>query len=995
MIMKYSAWIALGMSLLAVLVSTWPRTTVMTSMQGLPFLQGAHPWADSVLAATPSAQLQSQRLALWVGPESQIAPDSIASLAHALGAGSVWFQGASSEQIRQTSRLMGSLGGIPCMIGTLPQRALGDAPALPGGLSLAASPSMQPLAGLASTLSVSARAVGMSAVGVPACMASFQSPFPESMLLPAREVSRLLAGQKMLPVLAEASQWEPMFSEDSATRVRWMGAVKEWVKSPVAIWIVETPVGQELGLPAVVASLREKLGFQGLIMGKLPVNADADQVLDQSRRMLSAGVDLLMGTPEALAIIRQSTLLTNTEGKKARTGTQAIRPFLYAKEWTGLSQPDTLPAVHPARLQWQMQALLEATASYLPASSGFLPVQNLPKRSVHVVGIGSSAEDFLTTLRKYFPVSSSSGKLADPWFSMASVRLQKYDPLIIVFGDSFPEGIAEKAMWDKIGELATATPVVIVNLGAPERLRNCPQQADVLQGYDAGPMGQMVAAQMVAGGLPVQGRFPLALTPRFLAGTEKKTEAIRLSYGLPEAQGLASSDFARIDSIVWMAIQNMATPGAQVFVARKGRVIYHRSFGYHDYQRKRGVYPTDLYDVASITKIAATTLAAMSMVDQGKIALDKPLAQYFRSIYTMMDSASLVDTLFWGSRTLAKSLPDSIKRFLVAGIDPGQIDSLLVGEDSLMVISTWSRGKIRRKSPVMSTTLFELLTHTSGLPAGLPLRPFFRGRKTWRQNKQYFAAKPDSTFSIPIAKDLYLRSDMADSIWAMALAMGRQEREGYLYSDANLILAQRLIDSVNKEPLSAYLDRTWYGPMGLQHTCFRPLDRFEEGRIVPTEIDQRYRNQLLVGHVHDPTAALMGGISGNAGLFSTAEDLGVLGQMWLQGGQYGGVQWVSSTTVKQFTQTQAAHRGLGFDKPPREGDYLMAPSASQSSFGHSGFTGTLLWVDPEEELVFVFLSNRVHPQASNWLLNQMGVRQQVHEAIYQAIRNSSQGQDLP
>ena len=995
MIVKYSAWITLGVSLLAVMVSTWPRAAVVAPAQGLPFLQGPHPWADSVLAATPTALLQSQRLAVWVEPQSQADPDSIAAIAHQLGAGSVWFEGASFETIRQTALALADLGGISCLLGTLPSGALGDAPALPTGLALAAAPSVQPMEALAHALTASSHAAGAAAIGLPACMASFHSPSPESMLMPARELSRLLAGQKILPVLAEASRWEPLFSEDSATRSRWMGAVEEWMKSPVAIWIVESPIGKEPGMPAVVASLREKLGFQGVIMGKLPSDPNPEQVTDQATRMLNAGVDLLLGTPEVLAIIRQKELLSNAEGKKARTGTQAIRPLLYAKEWAVLPKPDSAAVPGPALLKWQFQALIEASTSYLPATSGFLPVQNLQKRAVHVVGMGTPAEDFLATLRQYFPVSTSQGWLADPWFSMASVKLKKYDPLVIVFGDSFPEGLAEKAMWKKIGELATEAPVVIVNLGAPERMRNCPPQADVLQGYDSGVIGQMVAAQMVAGGLPVQGRFPTDLSPRLLAGKEKKTEAIRLSYGPPEAQGLSGSDFARIDSIIWLAIQNMATPGAQVFVARKGRVIYHKSFGYHDYQRKRGVYPTDLYDVASITKIAATTLAAMSMVDQGKLALDKPLAQYFRSIYTMMDSASLVDTLFWGPRTLAENLPDSVKQFLIAGVDPGQIDSLWVGEDSLLVISTWSRGKIRRKSPVMSTTLFELLTHTSGLPAGIPLRPFFRGKKTWKQNKQYFSANQDSAYSIPVAKDLYLRTDMADSIWAMTLAMSRQDREGYLYSDANLILAQRLIDSVNNEPLPAYLDRMWYSPLGLQHTCFRPLERFEEGRIVPTEEDQRYRKQLLVGHVHDPTAALMGEVSGNAGLFSTASDLGVLGQMWLQGGRYGGVQWVSPSTVKQFTQAQAGHRGLGFDKPPRDGDYLMAPSASSASFGHSGFTGTLLWVDPEEELVFVFLSNRVHPQASNWRLNQTGVRQRVHEAIYQAIRNGQQSQNLP
>ncbi|MDP5170657.1 MAG: serine hydrolase, partial [Bacteroidia bacterium] len=583
---------------------------------------------------------------------------------------------------------------------------------------------------------------------------------------------------------------------------------------------------------------------------------------------------------------------------------------------------------------------------------------------------------------------------ADPWFALSSIRLKKYDPLILVFGQAFPEGLERKKLWQQVNKLTETTPVVVVNLGGAARMAELPASVTLIQGNDTGVMGQSVVAQMIAGGIPITGKFPLALSERLFVGAESQTQKIRLAYGPAESVGLDSRILARIDSIAWEGISELAMPGAQILVAKNGRVIYNQSHGYHTYLKRRGVYPTDLYDIASMTKIMGTTLAAMSMYDQGKLELDVPIRKYFRDPYIWQDSVAWSDTLYVGVDSSQLSLSDTVLLDPRVLISTAASDTTFLPGDSILVIRHVSEGRIRRPSPVLEPTIAELMTHTSGLPAGINIRELYRAKTTWKKNKQYFSQRSDSAFSIPVARDLYLRTDMADSIWATTLMMNRRDSTGYKYSDANMILVQRVIDSLNRESLDRYLDRTWYSPLGLQHTTFRAADSYGLDRLIPTEHDQRYRGQTLQGYVHDPTAALMGGVSGNAGLFSTAEDLAIIGQMWLQQGRYGGQQWLKPQTVDLFTKRQGGHRGLGFDKPPYEGDYLIAPSASPNSFGHTGFTGTLIWMDPDEDLVFIFLSNRVHPRANNWLLNQMSIRQRAHEVVYEAIRESKKNQGM-
>jgi CubicO group peptidase (beta-lactamase class C family) len=271
----------------------------------------------------------------------------------------------------------------------------------------------------------------------------------------------------------------------------------------------------------------------------------------------------------------------------------------------------------------------------------------------------------------------------------------------------------------------------------------------------------------------------------------------------------------------------------------------------------------------------------------------------------------------------------------------------------------------------------QLLTHTSGLPAGLPPGSFPGIRGPW------FRQTPQPGFSLAVADSLYAFDRMGAILWNTILSAAPTGR-GYRYSDLNMMLLRRLADTLSGQPMDMFLEDQLYRPLGLQTLGFTPRELRNATRLVPTAGDV-WREQLLQGVVHDPAAALLGGVSGHAGLFSNAMDLGILGQMLLNGGTYGGTRFFRPETVALFTRRHTGHRGLGFDLPAGRRDYPVAYTAPATTYGHTGFTGTCLWVDPVHELVFVFLSNRVHPDPDNNRLNTLEVRQRVHQVVYEAL----------
>jgi CubicO group peptidase (beta-lactamase class C family) len=248
-----------------------------------------------------------------------------------------------------------------------------------------------------------------------------------------------------------------------------------------------------------------------------------------------------------------------------------------------------------------------------------------------------------------------------------------------------------------------------------------------------------------------------------------------------------------------------------------------------------------------------------------------------------------------------------------------------------------------------------------------------------------FTKERDGMHSKAIGENFYMREIIIDSVWQLAKQTAVRKDKDYVYSDMNFYLVMKVVETVSKTALDLFVRKQLYEPMHLKHITYKPLEHFKKEEIVPTEEEKIFRKQLLRGYVHDPTAALLGGVSGNAGLFSNAEDLGMLMQMLLYGGSYGGQRYFSESTVRLFTQpSEGGYRGLGWDHQTKSGMKMIAPSASVSTFGHTGFTGTCVWVDPENEIVFVFVSNRVHPSGTNQKINGMQIRQKLQQMIYDA-----------
>lgn len=384
-----------------------------------------------------------------------------------------------------------------------------------------------------------------------------------------------------------------------------------------------------------------------------------------------------------------------------------------------------------------------------------------------------------------------------------------------------------------------------------------------------------------------------------------------------------------MEQFIQSAISQRTFPGCQVMAVKNGQVIYDKSFGSYNYDKLKPVSDTSMFDVASVTKIVSTTLAVMKLVDEGKISLNGTLAGY----------------LSWVKNT--------------------------------------DKANLR---------ISDLLTHQAGLKSWIPFYKATLDPVTGSPRNDIYAMRADKIYSVPVASNFFIKNTYEDTLWATALASPLENRGKYVYSDLDLMFMQKVVEAVTGTTLDKYVNEHFYQPLGLKHTMFNPWKNGLQKQCVPTENDKIFRLQLLQGYVHDPGAAMMGGVAGHAGIFSTAEDIAVIMQMLLNGGEYRGRKFIRKETVKLFTgyRSGISRRGYGFDKPEKKYND-GGPAASvcgKSTFGHQGFTGTCAWADPETGIVFVFLSNRVNPSADNSLINSLSVRTKVQDYIYKALGES-------
>ena len=639
--------------------------------------------------------------------------------------------------------------------------------------------------------------------------------------------------------------------------------------------------------------------------------------------------------------------LTTANGSGARVSEEGLyRGFEYTV-WADSTPNGKVGSFRMVQLS--DREITKASLLMIQNKLKILPFKEPQKKDFFLISIGSPLPRLGSTLNLYTSIPSAH---VESITDIEIPNIDAYSPIIVALNEPSDNRLLIREFLDN---LRKQNEVVIVNFGDYHTLKPLTHFPTIVQTPNARGITQELVGQLLFGGVGAYRSPPEEMMTELGLQRNYTTPKTRLAYSEPEYVGISSDTLAQIESIVGEAMDNFAIPGCQVLIAKEGHVVYHQAFGYHTYERHRPVRKSDLYDLASITKVASTTLAAMKMYEEGQLGLEDPLREYFIDQTYIPSPYKTYDTLTQAAYFAALSQPDTLPDSLRLHVSS---DTIRV-QDSLLLVGRWVHPpRTPRQSRIFDIPLHALLTHTSGLQPSLPLYAFQNF-----EDPLMYKASFNADYTIPVAERMYLNQSYMDSLWNVTKGL-RRDSARYRYSCINMILMQKVIDSLNQQPINEYLREEFYGPLGLQTACYNPRELFDPEKIVPTSSD-RWRGQLLCGTVHDPTAALMGGISGNAGLFSNANDLAILFQMLMDGGTYGGQRFLDDSTVALFTRRQKGHRGYGFDKPPRREDYIIAESASYKSYGHTGFTGTCVWADPEQDLVFVFLSNRIHPSVKN------------------------------
>ena len=480
------------------------------------------------------------------------------------------------------------------------------------------------------------------------------------------------------------------------------------------------------------------------------------------------------------------------------------------------------------------------------------------------------------------------------------------------------------------------------------------QASAVVLGHSSEVDIQQYVAGVIFAKVPAQGKLSMSIGNLYQAGEGSViTPGMKPGRIIPEDLGMKSNELHRIDAIVKGGLAAGAYPGCQVLVLKDGQTVYDKCFGTHSDKDTTAVRPTDMFDLASLTKTTATLLAVMKLYDTGKLKLTDKASQYLPILRnTNKKNITIKDLLLHES-----GLPPYI-RFYLEAIDPNSVH----GPYAQSWVDEWHRTQVSEHSYYCSSFKFK---------------------------KGLVAEKESSAYNLHVADKMWLNKSFKNTI-LQKIARCDMDSKRYVYSDLGFILLQQVVEAIAKLPMDLYLAKEFYAPMGLQRTMYLPLLRYSKQEIMPTVANDFLRRQDLCGYVHDEAAACMGGISGNAGLFSTATEVAKIYQMMLNGGEWNGKRYLSEATCRLFTTEASAisRRGLGFDKPNLKDlkNSPCAPSAIGAVYGHTGFTGTCAWVDPEHGTVYVFLSNRLCPNVWNTKLTEMNIRTNIQEAIYKSLK---------
>jgi len=702
--------------------------------------------------------------------------------------------------------------------------------------------------------------------------------------------------------------------------------------------------------PKIVTDmLKKQLGFNGLIYtDALNMQGVAKYYSpgEVDVKALLAGNDVLLFSQDVPKAIEE---INKAIDKKEITQEEIdvrCRKILMAKAWAGLNHyhpvvlSNLTKDLNSYRADYLSRQLAKNTVTLLSNKNDLLPLKRLDTLRIASLMIGDTTPNqFQTRMNDYANVThfNMSMNSKDSVINAIYPKLKGFNLVIIGVNHTLTKPAdtfnMKRVAIKMLDTIAKHFPTVIDFFSDPYLLAYLPQIRNakaVVMSYQSLPYTQDYSAQAIFGGIGTKGELAVTVSDDFKRGAGICTKPIRFEYTVPQEAGINPSVTSKIDSIANYGLSQKAYPGCVVLVAKDGKVIYNKAFGYQNYGDTTHTHLDDIYDLASITKIAATTPAVMKLVQEKKLDIDKPLATY---------------------------LPEAKK--------------------------TDKKNLIPK----------EILTHQAGL---VPVIFFWKETMSGNDyRKKVYSTDSSAIYPYRVAAHLFIRADYKDTIMKEILKskINKDKQHKFVYSDLDFYLLAAIVKEIEHCPIDILESDNLYKPMGLRTMGFHPRYRFNGSRIIPTEYDSLFRKQLLKGFVHDPGAAMMGGVSGHAGLFSDATDLATLMQMYLQKGEYAGKRYFDSNVVNEFTLcaycSTGNRRGLGFDKPEpdQNKESPTCKSASPESYGHSGFTGTYTWVDPKYHLVYVFLSNRVAGPngSSNNKLVKFNIRTNIQQAVYDAI----------
>lgn len=690
----------------------------------------------------------------------------------------------------------------------------------------------------------------------------------------------------------------------------------------------------------VTDMLKNQLDFKGLIFTdalNMKGASNFSKPGDVDLQAFIAGNDVLLFTENAAKAIQAiEAALIKGEITQQRLE-HSVKKILMAKYVAGLHTYKPIDLTNLTEdLITETDAIvyedaLSRAVTLLNNSKKIIPLRQLENRKIAYISMGDDAGDvFFNELRKYAKVD----RLVADKLELLQIMLKPYNTVIIGYHKSnanpwkgFQATKTELAWMD---EIAKTHEVILDVFAMPYMLEQFTSTANyegLLMSYQNSEVSQQVSAQLIFGARDMVGRLPVSIGV-YKAGEGERFNAIkRLAYSAnPASVGMDAGMIKQIDAIANKTIADKGAPGMQILVARRGTVIMNKSYGNHTYEAQKPVDNYSLYDLASVTKILGTLPLVMKLQEQGALDLNDPLEM------------------------LLPEFKDSNK---------AQI------------------------------TTREMLSHVSRLTPWIPFYKKTLDTITFKPSFAFYDVKRSDYFASQVTAQLFVKSVLNDSILSSIKNSELLPGKGYKYSDLPYYLLKEYIERKEGKNLDALTQEQFYRSMGMHHTGYNPTRRFDYTQIAPTEDDTTFRNQLIHGYVHDQGAALQDGIGGHAGLFSNANDVAKMMQMYLQDGYYGGVQYLKKETIDTFNTCyyceEGVRRGIGFDKPLQTGPDGTCGCVSLKSFGHSGFTGTYTWADPETEIVYVFLSNRIHPTVDNKYIIENNIRTKIQQIVYDAI----------